>query len=137
MTAATFGLIKARRKEPMKHEDYNDSMRRLAGRADGECRQLEAAIDHAAEIIRKTSDFLDGTGDILQPGELSGKDRRPVDPDGERPAVERSSDDVCGMEHEVRATATRDELGRRSHGYSGDGYRPGARAIKSAAWDNY
>lgn len=70
----------------------------------------------------------DGLRDMVQPGVMpAGGDGRPADTDGERRSAERHGDDVCGMEHEVRATATPDELNHRSHGYcDGNGPRPRA-----------
>ena len=62
--------------------------------------------------------------DVVLPGELPPRGNGGQGhPNGKRQAVGRFGDDVCGMEHTVRAQATREELGQRSHGYS-NGYGP-------------
>lgn len=136
----------------MTHEITNDLLyRTLMRRAEREsrllrvaCRRndrlnahfqsLNAELDRLAEAPLRE---LDRLGDVVQQGERTeGRDGWQADSHGKRTASERFSDDMCGMEHEVRATGTRDELGQRSHGFS-DGYGPRPRAIQSEAWSNY
>ena len=122
----------------MTHENHNDPMPAIMARlAVAQCERLRRATEDAGEVIQRVSDFLDGNRDVVQSVErTAGENGRQAVIDGEREAAKRQDDDVCGMEHEVRATATRDELSHRSHGYS-DGNGPRTRAIQSEAWSNY
>jgi len=140
MSAATFKVLRARRKETTNAINHIDLLRALMRRADRECEQLRMACranDKLNERVQSLNAELDRLCNMVLPSEReTGRDRRQEYPDGERQATQRQSDDVCGMEHEVRATVTRDELEQRSHGYS-NGAGPRPRTIQSEVWSNY
>ncbi|MFA5154577.1 MAG: hypothetical protein WC554_18680, partial [Clostridia bacterium] len=111
----------------MKHELKNSMFDIIRARADREHRELlramrendelNAKFDRFVESIREALEMRNRPCDMVLPGQLpERRDRRQGNPDGERKAIERFGDDVCGMEHTVRAQATREELSQRSHG---------------------
>jgi hypothetical protein len=148
ISAATFRVLRARRKETTNAINHIDLLRALMRRADRECEQLRMACranDKLNERFQSLNDELDRLGNMVLSSEReTGRDRRQEYPDGQREAAcghgfngSHAEETDEGHEHIARQSGTREELGRKSHGYSGDGDGPRPRAIQSEAWSNY
>ena len=106
----------------------------LRHRADVELAFLREAMrrnDELNERFKSLNDELDRLCDLVQPGimQTGRQDSESATEDGisdgQRQAIERRGDDVCGMEHEVRATCPGYKLGNKSHGFTdSNGPRP-------------
>jgi hypothetical protein len=148
MSAATFEVLRARRKETPDEINHTDLLRALMRRADRECEQLRMACranDKLNERFQSLNAELDRLCDVVQPSEReAGGNRRTANPDGERAAAcgygfngSHAEETDEGHEHIARQSGTREELGRKSHGYSGDGDGPRAKQEVSSGWSGY
>ena len=148
MSAATFRVMKARKNKERTNEiSYTDLLRALNDRAERECEQLWMACranDKLNERFQSLNDELDRLCNVVQPSECeTGRDGGKTDIDGQRETAcghgfngSHAEETDEGHEHIARQSGTREELGRKSHGYS-DSYGCRPRTPITTGWNGY